>query len=102
MGAVPFDPATQNKTGPVFAVAVDYSTTETYTVTSMSAAELAAKTDAEDRAALSNKAIDSALGIIALIDVLLAKGLILDTDLDNDAWAAYEASKPIADRVNMK
>ena len=102
VGAEPFDPATENRSGPVFVVAVDYSTTETYTVTPKSPAELTALSDAQDRGALSRKALDLTFVTITLIDVLLAKGVITVSDLDAKARAAYQSIKPIADRVKAQ
>ena len=98
-GFEPFDPATQNRTGPVLTVAQDYSVTATWTVTAKSQAELDAIAAANDESELRRREVAAIFVLITLIDTLIGKGSIAAADFDAKARAAYLDLKPIADRV---
>lgn len=102
VGFEPFDPATQNRTGPVLTVAQDYGVTATWTVTAKSRAELDAIAAANDESDLRRKEAEAVFVLITLIDTLIGKGTIAARDFDAKAKAAYQSLKPIADRVKAR
>ena len=98
-GYTPFDPETENRTGPVFTVDPQtFATGAAYTVTAKTQAELDAQQLDADRSVLRNSEA-AVFVLITLIDALLANATITVNDFDAVARAAYQQLKPIADRV---
>jgi hypothetical protein len=96
-----YDPASQVREGPLDAY--DGTTaTRTYTIRAKTQAELDAEQLAQDVGALQASGKDAVIVITGLIDALLAKGLILATDVDGTARQAYQDLKVVADRVKAQ
>lgn len=102
VGFEPFDPATQNRTGPVLTVAQDFSVTATWTVTAKSQAELNVIVATDDQNELRRKDAEAVFVLVTLIDALISKGTITAGDFDATARAAYLDLKPVADRVKAR
>ena len=102
VGKEPYDPLAQNRTGPVFTVAQDFSVTATWTVTGKTQAELDAIKADGDEDILRQKAVETVFVLVTLIETLIGKGTIAAADFDATTKAAYRALKPIADRVKAR
>lgn len=98
-GFEPFDPATQIRTGPVTAVAPDFSATATYSVRAKTQAELDADKRGEDLAGLRDAGKDLALVLTELVAWLVANTAMQATDFTPGVRLAYQDLKAVADRV---
>ena len=98
VGFEPFDPNTEVREGPTLEVQAD-KVVATYTIRAMTQQELDDKQQADDLAVLRSATKDIGIVVLALVDALVAKGVIVADDVEPVARQAYRDLKEIADRV---